>query len=162
MLHETLRMKEALAEKRKTCTNISTNDLAELSGLSIHTVNHFFSNKSKAASAFTVGRLCAVLHVSFDEMFGIRPDEAELGPAALQEELFQLRQHCRSLETELDYKSKLLEAREEHMLRLERVLLGHRRFALAMMCIAIALLSLIVLYLALVDVPYPEYGLLRL
>ncbi len=73
--NEALDLKDVLKAKRDVL-GLSNQAVADLAGLSIHTVVNYFSSRSKATSAYTVGRLCMALHVSFDRAFDITADDA--------------------------------------------------------------------------------------
>lgn len=73
--NEALDLKDVLKDKRDAL-GLSNQAVADLAGLSIHTVVNYFSNRSKATSAYTVGKLCMALHVSFDRAFDITADDA--------------------------------------------------------------------------------------
>lgn len=49
--------------------------ISDESGVSLSTVNNFFSSASKNPSVYTVGPICAALDVSLDAYFGIVPGE---------------------------------------------------------------------------------------
>lgn len=72
-----LDLKDALRQRRDQL-RLSNPELAELSGLPLNTVTNYFSARSKAASACTVGKLCAALNFSLDRAFGIVPSEDDL------------------------------------------------------------------------------------
>ena len=60
-----LDLKESLRQRRDQL-HLSNPELAELAGLPFSTVANYFSIRSKAASAYTVGKLCAALNFSLD------------------------------------------------------------------------------------------------
>ena len=78
-----LDLKESLRQRRDQL-HLSNPELSELSGLPLNTVTNYFSARSKAASAYTVGRLCAALNFSLDRAFGIVPSEDDLSDSARQ------------------------------------------------------------------------------
>ena len=78
-----LDLKESLRQRRDQL-HLSNPELSELSGLPLNTVTNYFSARSKAASAYTVGRLCAALNFSLDRAFGIVPSEEDLSDSARQ------------------------------------------------------------------------------
>ena len=83
VVNESLELKEALRERRNQL-HLSNPELSELSGLPLNTVTNYFSSRSKAASAYTVGKLCAALNFSLDRAFGIVPSEEDLSDSARQ------------------------------------------------------------------------------
>ena len=78
-----LDLKESLRQRRDQL-HLSNPELSDLSGLPLNTVTNYFSARSKAASAYTVGRLCAALNFSLDRAFGIVPSEDDLSDSARQ------------------------------------------------------------------------------
>ena len=78
-----LDIKDALRQRRYQL-HLSNQEIAELSGLPLNTVTNYFSARSKAASAYTVGKLCAALNFSLDRAFGIVPLEEDLSDSARQ------------------------------------------------------------------------------
>lgn len=95
-------LKEVLKAKRDS-SSISNQEIADRSGLSVHTVANYFATRSKASSAFTVGKICMALCVSFDKAFGIVPDET---PEELAK-IASLESRCRELEQEVRTRMKL-------------------------------------------------------
>lgn len=51
--------------------NITIQDLADETGISISTIGNFFASKSKAPNVYNAGAICAALGVSLDRYFGI-------------------------------------------------------------------------------------------
>ena len=60
-------IRDILRAKRAAMPELTNQDIANMAGLSVNTVNH-------------CGRLCKALHVSFDQCFGIEPDEKKDSP----------------------------------------------------------------------------------
>lgn len=71
---ECLALKEILRTKRDLL-GLSNQAIADAAGLSIHTVNNYFSNRSKATSAYVVLRIAKALNCSIDNVCGIESDE---------------------------------------------------------------------------------------
>ena len=71
-------LKELCREARDR-QNITIQDLADETGISISTIGNFFASKSKAPNVYNAGAICAALGVSIDEYFGIvkRPTTEE-------------------------------------------------------------------------------------
>ena len=72
-----LQIKDALKAQREE-KHMTNQEISDLSGLSMNTVNNYFSSRSKAPSIYTVGPLCAALGVSLDRYFGIIEDNSKL------------------------------------------------------------------------------------
>ena len=72
-----LQIKDALKAQREE-KHMTNQEISDLSGLSMNTVNNYFSSRSKAPSIYTVGQLCAALGVSLDRYFGIIEDNSKL------------------------------------------------------------------------------------
>lgn len=69
-------MEESLKELCRTARdrqNITVQDLADETGISISTIGNFFATKSKAPNVYNAGAICAALGVSLDNYFGIEP-----------------------------------------------------------------------------------------
>lgn len=65
-------LKELCREARDR-QNITIQDLADETGISISTIGNFFASKSKAPNVYNAGAICAALGVSLDNYFGIEP-----------------------------------------------------------------------------------------
>ena len=63
-------LKELYREARDR-QNITIQDLADETGISISTIGNFFASKSKAPNVYNAGAICAALGVSLDRYFGI-------------------------------------------------------------------------------------------
>lgn len=63
-------LKELCREARDR-QNITIQDLADETGISISTIGNFFATKSKAPNVYNAGAICAALGVSLDRYFGI-------------------------------------------------------------------------------------------
>lgn len=71
---ESFALKEILKAKRDLL-GLSNQAIADAADLSVHTVNNYFSNRSKATSAYVVLRIAKVLNCSVDDVCGIESDE---------------------------------------------------------------------------------------
>lgn len=71
---ESFALKEILKAKRDLL-GLSNHAIADAADLSVHTVNNYFSNRSKATSAYVVLRIAKVLNCSVDDVCGIESDE---------------------------------------------------------------------------------------
>lgn len=147
--NESLALKDVLKEKRDKI-NMSNQEIADRSGLSIHTVTNYFSARSKAASAYTVGMICKALGISFDAAYGIIPD---LDDDSL----------TRINVLEHDVAQKAIEAtyNRDTIKRLEDTVKHQRFLGIAMMAAILALLALVILYLVKFDLANPGYGIIR-
>lgn len=65
-------LKELCREARDR-QNITIQELADETGISISTIGNFFATKSKAPNVYNAGAICAALGVSLDNYFGIEP-----------------------------------------------------------------------------------------
>lgn len=63
-------LKELCREARDR-QNITIQELADETGISISTIGNFFASKSKAPNVYNAGAICAALGVSLDRYFGI-------------------------------------------------------------------------------------------
>lgn len=78
-------LKELCREARDR-QNITIQDLADETGISISTIGNFFASKSKAPNVYNAGAICAALGVSLDRYFGITeklsPEDSDSTAAA--------------------------------------------------------------------------------
>lgn len=157
---ESARLKDVLKEKRDT-QNISNQEIADVSGLSIHTVTNFFSNRSKAASAYTVGKICMALHVSFDKEFAIVPDDS---PKELNENLSRisdLEEQCRSYEKEIEHQKELIKIKSTAIQNFQFDIKKRRQMIFALLLIITMLIFVIAIYLFKFDLLNPYYGIFK-
>ena len=54
-------IRDILRAKRAAMPELTNQDIANMAGLSVNTVNHCLSDRSKSSSAFTIGWLCNCL-----------------------------------------------------------------------------------------------------
>ena len=152
--------RDILRAKRAAMPELTNQDIANMAGLSVNTVNHCLSDRSKSSSAFTIGRLCKALHVSF----GIEPDEKKDSPEkenALLSEIEALQEKCDGLKQELERKEDLEKLNQRYLSELERSAKTHRKFSRWMAGLCTLLLLLFLAYLIFFDLPNPEYGIIR-
>ena len=157
-------IRDILRAKRAAMPELTNQDIANMAGLSVNTVNHCLSDRSKSSSAFTIGRLCKALHVSFDQCVGIEPDEKKDSPAkenALLSEIEALQEKCDGLKQELERKEDLEKLNQRYLSELERSAKAHRKFSRWMAGLCTLLLLLFLAYLIFFDLPNPEYGIIR-
>lgn len=58
-----------ICKEAKVRQGITTQQLADETGISISTINNYFASASKAPSVYNAGDICAVLGVSLDRYF---------------------------------------------------------------------------------------------
>lgn len=101
-----------ICKEAKVRQGITTQQLADETGISISTINNYFASASKAPSVYNAGDICAVLGVSLDRYFGI----VENVPAEKQlEELKQSRESeikAAKLEGNVESMKKTIEAHQ--------------------------------------------------
>ena len=146
-------IRDILRAKRAAMPELTNQDIANMAGLSVNTVNHCLSDRSKSSSAFTIGRLCKALHVSFDQCFGIEPDEKKDSPEKENALLSEIE--------ELERKEDLEKLNQRYLSELERSAKTHRKFSRWMAGLCTLLLLLFLAYLIFFDLPNPEYGIIR-
>ncbi len=157
---EALALKDTLKEKRDK-SNVSNQDIADASGLSIHTVTNYFSSRSKASSAFTVGKICMALNVSFDRAFGIIPDDS---PTEMNQNLTRiasLEQKCRDLEKDLAHKDDIISMKEEAVRQCQIELKRRRPLIYTLLGITALVIIAFIVYLVHFDLTNPAYGIFR-
>lgn len=150
---DALALKDKIRVK-KDDRGMTNQDISDSSGLSIHTVNNYFSNKSKAPSVYTVGPICAALNVSLDQYFGIVPGDASSQVNKHESKIAELEQRCKELEKENKHKDELLSVVSEELRKkhpLIKFLIG----------IISAMVGIAFLYLLAFDLTNPEYGLFQ-
>lgn len=64
---------QTLCREAKDALGMTSQELAERSGIPLSTVNNTFAARSKEPSIYTLGPMCAVTGTSVDEYFHIRP-----------------------------------------------------------------------------------------
>lgn len=125
-----------ICKEAKVRQGITTQQLADETGISISTINNYFASASKAPSVYNAGDICAVLGVSLDRYFGI----VENVPAEKQlEELKQSR--------ESEIKAAKLEGNVESMKK--TIDLQHKRIKSQQRVIYITISALIIVMLLL-------------
>lgn len=60
-----------ICRERKSALGITSQEIADKSGVPLSTVNNFFASASKSPALYTTAPICAVLGVSLDAYFGI-------------------------------------------------------------------------------------------
>lgn len=138
---EGIALKDSMKAKRDRL-GLSNQAIADAAGLSIHTVNNYFSNRSKATSAFTVCRIAKVLHCSVDDAYGIESDdrtpdssdEAQVVNAQRQDQIIDMQN------------SQIAEMRKDKIAG---------RFAIYL---SVVLSVIVAIYFFHFDVPNPDWG----
>lgn len=134
--------RDAKEQKRMT-----SQDIADASGVPLSTVNNFFAASSRLPSIGTAGPICQVLGVSMDSYYGIAPSEQEL-----RDEADALRVQLHELE--------LKNARAEERVRiLEGMQASSRRSHLLMLAINTVLTIALFAYLV-IDASIRTEGLI--
>lgn len=142
---ESLALKERLKAKRDLL-GLSNQAIADAADLSVHTVNNYFSNRSKATSAYVVLRIAKVLNCSIDDVCGIESDE---NPSDSSEEVNVIN---------AQRQDEIIAMQERQITELRKDKRAGR-FAIYLS----ALLSVIVLiYFFHFDVPNPNWGFTKL
>lgn len=60
-----------VCREKKAALKMTAQDIADVSGIPLSTVNNFFAHASKSPALYTTAPICAALGVSLDEFFGI-------------------------------------------------------------------------------------------
>lgn len=63
-----------ICREAKDARHYTTQDLSDMTGIPVSTINNFFATASKAPSVYNAGLLCKALNVSMDRYFDIKPD----------------------------------------------------------------------------------------
>lgn len=168
-----VRLKDEKSRQGKT-----NQDIADSTGVPIHTTNRFFSGALANPSVFHVMAFCMDLGVSLDGLFGYKPDSAqEIAENAA--EIAELNAEIANLHTEIAHKDELLRKTEaevsllkEHSRLMDRGLQDRERrirdtsrtlkpmiYGLVGLCIMLA--SVMLVYIVL-DAQNPTQGLIRL
>lgn len=155
---EGTQIRDALREKRATMPELTNQDIADLAGLSINTVNHCLSDRSKSSSAYTIGCLCRALHVSFDKFFGIIPEHSEDEKHLLLEQIDSLEKKCSSLERELSHKENLEALCLKTLTEMNGRVKTARRISIFAFSLAAVLIVLFIAYLIAFDIPLHDMG----
>lgn len=111
-----------ICKEAKVRQGITTQQLADETGISISTINNYFASASKAPSVYNAGDICAVLGVSLDRYFGI----VENVPAEKQlEELKQSRESeikAAKLEGNVESMKKTIDLQHKRIKSQQRVI----------------------------------------
>ena len=133
---------QELCRIRKEELKLTYQDISDVSGVPLSTVQNFFSKFSKSPSIYTVAPICKALGISLDEAFGI---SEHLTPT---EETLQARND--ELERHVDAKADMIEI----MRRGVRI----RNGVILILFIAVVLLAAWCVY---IDLHCADYGFWR-
>lgn len=86
-----------------------------LEDFSVNTVNNFFSERSKAATIYTAGCICAVLEISIDAVFGIEHTFSTAEEVEFVQQMAQLKVENRLLEQKLEDMNKTMEEKDKRI-----------------------------------------------
>lgn len=142
---ESLALKERLKAKRDLL-GLSNQAIADAADLSVHTVNNYFSNRSKATSAYVVLRIAKVLNCSIDDVCGIESDE---NPSDSSEEV-------NFINAQRQDEIIAMQERQISELRKDK---RAGRFAIYL---SVILSVIVLIYFFHFDVPNPNWGFTRL
>lgn len=133
---------QELCKAKKDALGITSQEIADASGIPLSTVNNFFASASKAPAIYTAGPICAVLGISLDAYFNIGD---KLTPTE------------ETLNMEKEGLEHRLSGKAETIMFLEQCLRFRRRLIAAMMVIII----LLVIWCVYIDMHCLDYGLWR-
>lgn len=142
-----------ICKEAKVRQGITTQQLADETGISISTINNFFATASKSPSVYNAGDICAVLGVSLDRYFGIEEDV----PA--EKRLEEMQQN-----REAELKAAHLEGNVESMA--QTIDLQHKRIKSQQRVIYVTISALVIVMLLLavyvfLDFKTANMGLIR-
>lgn len=112
-----------LCKKRKDALHRTNQEIADDANMSVHTVNSYFSNASKAPSVYTVGPICASLGVSLDKYFGIEQTETPEEAAEKLARIAELEQECNGLKRDIEYKDKIASLQKATIKKLQAAII---------------------------------------
>ena len=142
---ESLALKERLKAKRDLL-GLSNQAIADAADLSVHTVNNYFSNRSKATSAYVVLRIAKVLNCSIDDVCGIESDE---NPSDSSEEVDFIN---------AQRQDEIIAMQERQITELRK----DKRAGRFAIYLSVVLSVIVLIYFFHFDVPNPNWGFTRL
>ena len=142
---ESLTLKERLKAKRDLL-GLSNQAIADTANLSVHTVNNYFSNRSKATSAYVVLRIAKVLNCSIDDVCGIESDE---NPSDSSEEVDFIN---------AQRQDEIIAMQERQISELQK----DKRAGRFAIYLSVVLSVIVLIYFFHFDVPNPNWGFTRL
>lgn len=117
-----------LCRQRKEILNVTYQDIADGTGLSVDTVFKYMTRSvSKAPSVYVVGRICAFLGVSLDDYFDIpieKDPRAEDLIVQLRTELDKRAAYIKRLQDTVTEKNKVIESQADALKSLANLLKG--------------------------------------
>ncbi len=142
---ESLALKERLKAKRDLL-GLSNQAIADAADLSVHTVNNYFSNRSKATSAYVVLRIAKVLNCSIDNVCGIESDENSSDSSEEVESINAQRQ------------DEIIAMQERQISELRK----DKRAGRFAIYLSVVLSAIVLIYFFHFDVPDPNWGFTKL
>lgn len=130
-----------VAVKRKA-SGLTHKDLADSSGMVERSITRLLTEPTKNPSLFLVAAICQALHISLDKYFvpSVYNKGTDKGTDRLTDDV--------------EHKAEIIELLKNQ----ER---QHRKFTMVLVAIIGVLLTLMILYLVLIDARNLDYGLIR-
>lgn len=125
---------QALCREAKDALGMTSQELAERSGVPLSTVNNTFAARSRDPSVYTIAPMCAVTGTSIDEYFHICT-------RATPEELHQRDLRIAHLEGRLEQ----LERAAAATAKLDR---QRRTYTIALLCLCVVLVAVVIGYIS--------------
>lgn len=150
-----------LCRERKDTLHLTNQDVADQAGISVSTVNNYFSSASKAPSVYTVGPICSALGVSLDKYFGIEGVET---PTELSDRLARiadLEQKCRDYEKDLTHKDEIAAMQDNTIKHLQEEVRRRRPLIYCLIGLSALVVIAFIAYLLHYDLTNPNYGIFR-
>lgn len=141
---ESYLLKEAMKTKRDQL-GLSNQAIADAAGLSIYTVNNYFSSRSKATSAYTVFKIAAVLRQSVDSAYGIAPDAENKSTE-------------KSLVDKIAHQEQLIAMQEKQIAELRK----DKRAGRFAIYLSVILSIIVTIYFFHFDLPDPDWGFTKI
>lgn len=135
-----------LCRDAKTRQGMTTQELSDLSGVPISTINNFFAASSKAPPVYTAGPICAALGVDLNGYFGVEPH-------ATPEELREATERLHAAELEA-VRLRGLAEKQEAILRVQR------KNSVAIAAIGFSVIVALLVRLLVFDHSIPSAGLI--
>lgn len=145
-------LKELCREARDR-QNITIQDLADETGISISTIGNFFASKSKAPNVYNAGAICAALGVSLDRYFGITE---KLSP---EDQIAQL-QHNHQSELEIAHMKGCMEQMEK-TIDYQRKKARLNKFAIYGLMLVCSMFMAVIVGYIFFDYRVPNQGLIQ-
>ena len=154
-IDETAILKDIL-RKKKESLGWTNQDVADRSGLSIHTVTNYFSTRSKSSSAYTVGKICMALQVSMDNVFGIEANrkECEECEAIMANTVADLHAKYSRCQDTINHKDEIIKTLHAELHR-------KRPSILSLILLSGIIVLLFAAYVVVFDITSPDYGLIK-